>query len=361
MKIKILSFLILALLLPSVSSAETGARPETVVEDVQPQLQPTVVSRPFGTILPLTGKYSKLGERSLRGIRTAIEQTDQFGSYHVFVKDSKSTSEGASIAYRQLTSEITPLFVIGPVPSTHVSGIENSNPVISQPVAIFPIFNNKAHRNNIISFYLPMDYQVKTLADFSLRDLKLKKFAVLSPDTGVGDLYSSKFSKYLKRNGGKIVYSGSYNPDLSDLDTHIKWLESYKLDAIFIPDSAKNSTFVIKHIISDDDITNVIFLGPNTWNSEIFYNLSKNDFDGIVHKIIFTDFIDKNSEDWINFSNLYRTLFNERPGSYEYQVYLATLFFLEKDLRREIVSSNNSLTPKAHILTIDDGRIVRLK
>lgn len=365
MEIKILSLLIFLLLFPSENFAQTETRPLKEMEEVQPkvqtEVQPKVISRPFGTILPLTGKYTKLGERSLRGIRTAVEQADRFGSYHVFVKDSNSTAEGASRAYRQLTSEIMPLFVIGPVPSTHVSAIENSNAVISQPVAIFPVFDNKAHRKNIISFYLPLDYQVKTLADFSLRDLKLKRFAVLSPDTGAGRLYSDKFSNYLKRNGGKILYSGSYNPDLSDLDTHIKWIESYKLDAIFIPDSAKNSTFVIKHIISDDDITNVIFLGPNTWNSEIFYNLSKNDFDGIVHKIIFTDFIDKTSEDWINFSNLYKTLFNERPGSYEYQVYLATLYFLEKDLKREIVSGNNSLNPKAHILTIDDGRIVRLK
>ncbi|MEE9192938.1 MAG: hypothetical protein V3U21_00205, partial [Thermodesulfobacteriota bacterium] len=81
----------------------------------------------------------------------------------------------------------------------------------------------------------------------------------------------------------------------------------------------------------------------------------------VVHKIIFTDFIDKSSEDWINFSNLYKTLFNEKPGSYEYQVYLATIYFLENDLQRQIVSSNNSLTPKSHILTISEGRIVRLK
>ena len=351
MNIKILFFLIILFLFPHAGSSET------IEEDVQPHK----IYRSFGSILPITGKYSQLGERSLRGIRTAIQHTDQFGKYHVFVKDSKSTIEGASTAYKQLTSEISPLFVIGPVPSNHVTAIEETNSFINQPIVIFPIIEVKTHRKNIVSFYLPIDNQVKTLVDFSLRDLKLKKFAVLSPDTGVGKHYSKKFSNYLKINGGKIVYSGSYNPDLSDLDIHIKWIESYKLDAIFIPDSAKNSTFVIKNIISDDDITNVIFLGPNTWNSKIFYNLSKNDFDGIVHKIIFTDFIDKSSEDWINFSNLYKTLFNEKPGSYEYQVYLATIYFLENDLQRQIVSSNNSLTPKSHILTISEGRIVRLK
>ncbi len=356
MKIKFLLLLTFLFLFPS-----NGISENSIIESGIEEPPPPAIHRSFGTILPLTGKYSSLGERSLRGIRTAVEHTDQFGNYHVFVKDSRSTAEGASAAYKQLVSETTPLFVVGPVPSNHVTAIEKSSLRINQPIAIFPIFKNKTHRNNIVSFYLPIDAQVKTLVDFSLRDLKLKRFAVLSPDTGVGKLYAEKFSNYLKRNTGKIVYKGSYNPNLSDLDTHIKWIESYKVDAIFIPDSAKNSTFVIKNIIADDDITNVIFLGPNTWNSEIFYNLSKNDFDGIVHKIIFTDFIDKNSEDWINFSNHYKTLFNEKPGSYEYLVYLATLYFLEKDLRREIVSTNNSLTPKAYILTIDNGKIVRLK
>ncbi len=354
MNLKILSLLTVLLIIPFTAGSQTE-------DEVPEEQEPPKIYRSFGTILPITGKYSKLGERSLRGIRTAVEHADKYGNYHVFVKDSGSTPEGASIAYRQLISEINPLFVVGPVPSNHVLMIEKTNPSINQPVAIFPVIGSSAHRKNIVGFYLPVDIQVRSLADFSLRDLKLKKFAVLSPDTGVGRKYAENFSVYVKRNGGRIVYEGSYNPDLSDLDTHIKWLESFKPDAIFIPDSAKNSTFVIKNIISDDDITNVIFLGPNTWNSEIFYNLSKNDFDGIVHKIIFTDFIDKSSEDWMNFVNLYKTLFNEKPGSYEYQVYLATLYFLEKDLSRQIVSSNNTLIPKSHILTITDGKIVRLK
>ena len=354
MNLKILSLLTLLLILPFPAGSQT----EEEIVEVE---QPPKIYRSFGTILPITGKYSKLGERSLRGIRTAVEHADQYGNYHVFVKDSASTAEGASTAYKQLISEINPLFVVGPVPSNHVLMIEKTNPSINQPIAIFPVIRSGAHRNNIVSFYLPAESQVRSLADFSLRDLKLKKFAVLSPDTKVGRLYSKNFSVYVKRNGGRIIYDGSYNPDLSDLDTHIKWLESFNPEAIFIPDSAKNSTFVIKNIISDDDITNVIFLGPNTWNSEIFYSLSKDDFDGIVHKIIFTDFIDKNSEEWMDFSNLYKTLFNEKPGSYEYQVYLATLYFLEKDLSRQIVSTNNTLSPKAHILTITDGKIVRLK
>ena len=354
MKFKIISLLIILLVLPHAGFSETEAE----IADDEP---PTKLYRSFGTILPLTGKYSSLGERSLRGVRTAVEEADKYGNYHVFVKDSMSTPEGASAAYRQLTSEIDPLFVVGPVPSTHLSIIEKTTPVIKQPMAIFPVFGSGKHRQNIISFYLPVEKQVKSLADFSMRDLKLRRFAVLAPDTKAGKLYSDSFSGYVKRNAGKIVYNGSYNPDLSDLDTHIKWIESYKLDAIFIPDSAKNSTIVIKYIISDDDITNVIFLGPNTWNSEVFYNISKNDFDGVVHKIIFTDFIDKKSEDWINFSNLYVRLFNEKPGSYEYLVYLATLYFLEKDLSRQIVTTGNILSPKAHILTITDGEVVRLK
>ena len=330
-------------------------------ESVEHNDQPQKYYRSFGSILPVTGKFSKLGERSLKGIRTAIQHAAQFGQYHVFVKDTKSTSEGASAAYRQLVSEITPLFIIGPVPSNHINLIEEYNASLNQPLVIFPVFDVNSRRKDIVSFYLPIDNQVKNLVNFSIGDLKIKKFAVLYPDTGAGKLFSKHFSHYLNVYGGKIVYKGAYNPDLSDLNTHIKWLESYKFDAIFIPDGAKNSTFVIKNIISDDDITNVIFLGPNTWNSEIFFNLSKNDFDGIVHKIIFTDFINKESEDWINFSNLYKALFNEEPGSYEYQVYLATIYFLEKDLNQKILSGNNSLKPKPHIFTIQDGRILRLK
>jgi len=67
MNIKNIFLLILIFIFPQAGSSETN------VEDNSSQ----PVYRLFGTILPITGKYSQLGEKSLRGIRTAIEQTDK--------------------------------------------------------------------------------------------------------------------------------------------------------------------------------------------------------------------------------------------------------------------------------------------
>ena len=92
MKIKIIFLLIILLFSPHTGITETD----------EIDLQPPKYSRSFGSILPITGKYSLLGERSLRGIRTAIQHAAQFGQYHVFVKDSKSTAEGAAAAYKKL-------------------------------------------------------------------------------------------------------------------------------------------------------------------------------------------------------------------------------------------------------------------
>lgn len=346
---------------------QTAYTQEIVAEEDETVTTPEVYGA-FGCILPLTGSYSRLGEMALKGIRTAVENAGNYGEYKIVVKDSMSTKEGAYLAYNEIFGESNPLFIVGPLPSKHITDIEIKSNYHSVPVVIFPVFERKNGRRNIHSYYLPINSQIRTLADYSLKDLKLKNFAILSPRTSVGSSISQTFKNYMKIKGGKIVYDGRYEPDLSDIDVHVQWLQAYKLDAVFIPDGAENSSYVIKKIISDDDIANVIFLGPNTWNSNIFYDLSRNDFDGVLYKIIFTDFINTKSADWVKFSNLYFSLYNERPNTFQYQIYSATLYFLEKDLKKrnssdevKLISGDISLKPKTKIFTIENGEVVRVK
>ena len=339
---------------------------EASTEEPEPPSRPEYYGS-FGCILPLTGEYAKLGEMALKGVRTAVENMRNYGEYEIVLRDSMSTKEGAYIAFNEIVSSSNPIFIVGPLPSNHIEDIETSGSSMNVPIVIFPVLGRVNSRKNIYNYYLPLNKQTKTLADYSLKELNLKNFAILSPDTALGSNISRTFKEYLRRKGGKVVYDGVYATDLHDIDIHIQWMQAYKLDAIFIPDGAENSSYVIKKIISDDDIANVIFLGPNTWNSSIFYELSKNDFDGILYKIVFTDFIDTRGEDWIKFSNLYYSLYNERPNTFQFQVYSASLFFLEKDIRKrlgevvKLTSNEFSINPKPLIFTIEDGDVVRLK
>ena len=352
---KFLKFFLLILL----TSVTQGLSQEIPAEEVKRYMGS------FGCIVPLTGNYSKLGEMALRGVSTAAQAVNSIANYRIILKDSNSTEKGAYYAYNQILKESNPRFIIGPLPSNHVTEIEKNSPTIDVPLVIFPVLDRAANRNNVVSFYLPVKNQVESLVDYSVNDLRLRNFAIISPDTAVGNRFTSQFKNSLQRSEGKLVYEGKYGPDLSELDLHIMWLESYKIDAIFIPDGAKNSSFVIRKIITDDDIANIIFLGPNTWNSDMFYSLSKDNFDGVLYKIVFADFINTKSEDWIKFSNMYTSLYGSRPNTLEYQIYLATLYFLEKDIRAQTGIDtglvNVSLSPRPMIFTIQDGRIVKLK
>ena len=357
---------ILIIFFISISAFQTVYSQETVTDETDTITEPEIYGT-IGCILPLTGEYSKLGEMALKGVRAAVENAGIYGEYKIVLKDSGSTKEGAYIAYNQILGESDPIFILGPMPSNHIAEIEKNSGPVNVPVVIFPVFDRVNSKRNIVSYYLPINIQVTTLADYSLRDLKLKNFAILNPDTSVGSSISGLFKNYLKKKGGKLVYQGVYAPDLNDIDVHVQWLQAYKLDAIFIPDGAENSSYVIKKIISDDDIANVIFLGPNTWNSNIFYDLSKNYFDGVLYKIIFTDFINTKSEDWIKFSNLYYSLYRERPNTFQFQIYIATLHFLENDIKNrnseavKLASEHTSLKPKPMIFTIENGNVLKIK
>lgn len=358
--------LILIIFLIQVTMLNTGYPQEIVTEGTETTTAPEYYGT-FGCILPLTGDFSKLGEMALKGVSAAVENVRVYGEYKILIKDSMSTKEGAYIAYNQILSESNPIFIVGPLPSKHIVDIENMSSSLNVPEVIFPVFDRANSKRNIHSYYLPISSQIMTLADYSLKDLKLKNFAILSPDSPAGLNISLSFKDYLKRNGGKIVYEGEYATDLNDVDVQVEWMQSYKMDAIFIPDGAENSSYVIKKIIADDDITNVIFLGLNTWNSNIFYDLSKDDFDGVLYKIIFSDFINTKSEDWIKFSNLYYSLYNERPNTFHFQIYTATLYFLEKDLKKrsgepvKFTSKAISLEPNPMIFTIENGSVIKLQ
>ena len=363
------SVLSLLIFLISIISYNAVYSQETVTEDAE---RADTITGPefygtFGCILPLTGDYSKLGELALKGVRTAVENAGNYGEYKIVLKDSMSTKEGAFLAYREILSESNPLFILGPLPSNHIADIESKSGSINVPLVIFPVFERPDSWRNIHSYYLPMNSQIITLADYSLKDLRLKKFAILNPSTPVGSNMAGLFKNYLKKKGGKIVYEGEYAPDLNDIGVQIQWLQAYSFDAVFIADGAENSSYVIKKIIADDDIANVIFLGPNTWNSNIFYDLSRNDFDGVLYKIIFTDFINTKSEDWVKFSNYYYSLYEERPNTFQFQIYIATLNFLEKDIKKrnneavKLALEHRSLKPKPMIFTIENGKVVKIK
>ena len=331
----------------------------------------------IGCLLPITGKYSILGDKALRGLRVAVESSNTGSNYKIIVKDTESTLEGVKLGIKSIYSEITPSFILGPIPSIHARQSKEIINKYSSSTLIFPVFkDNSVNGKKFINFYLPVEMQIKKLADYATIDLNLKKFGVLYPNTKYGKTFYNNFSNHITKRGGKILYQGNYESNLNNIDVELEWLKAYDIEALLIPDGATKSSVIIKKIISDTDINNIIFLGTSNWNSNIFLNLVGRYLDGVLYKAIFIDYFSPRSKDWIEFSQIYQNIFNEKSGSFEFQIYKSVKLLMKyngEDTFSNLKNLDNSefvvkerasgidIYPNPKIYTIEEEKIIGIR
>jgi len=106
--------------------------------------------------------------------------------------------------------------------------------------------------------------------------------------------------------------------------------------------------------------------------------------DGVIFKVLFTDFFSPDSRRWVDFSSSFKSAFKEEPGFLEYQVYEAVRLVLgvlknpieerEEVIERLLLQRYNQnfdinrglngsleISPKPLILTIENGRIREIR
>ncbi len=298
------------------------------VEDV------VVFNKTFGSMLPLTGPYSVLGERAAKGIASAVQLSEKGLLYQMFLRDVGEFDKNVLNIYSSLVSESNVSFVLGPLTSGSAKQISTLIDRYKVPTITFPVFGDSVKSSaNIIKFYYPIEDQVEYLADYTINSLKLKKFAVLYPKTKFGTRFKDKFIDYAKTKGGKFLHVSSYSQDLTGIEVELDWIKPFSPEVIVIADNPSRAASIISLLTKDKTFTNVLFVGPNTWNTKYFSDLLEKEVDGLIHKAIFTDYLNTESSEWKTFSDFYTSTFNDKPGLFEYQIYKVTklLFALDNN------------------------------
>lgn len=277
-------------------------------------------------VLPLTGDYSVLGNMALRGVVTARET---FGSdeYELVVFDIGDRDVNDALA--EINENYDPALIVGPVPDSKVEELSRKYVDHRTPFLTFPVISEYTEKwENLIRFHYPVEMQTYNLVDFVSTNKRLLKYAILYPETKMGNSFRKFYRKALMKKGKKLSFEASYNPDTLDIESEIIWLKNVKPDVIFIPDGASRSSVIIKKLAAKRILFNVFFIGPGTWNSPAFKRDLDDIIDGVIYKAVFTDYIDMNGNDWLEFSRSYRSLFGTDPGAFEFRVYSATAFLI---------------------------------
>jgi ABC-type branched-subunit amino acid transport system substrate-binding protein/TolA-binding protein len=352
----------------------------------------------IGCLLPLSGKFSVFGNRALKGVELALIRFSQHSGYppvNLAIKDTESDPEKAEIAVDELIKEKVSA-IIGPMGTAETVSAAKKAQAGGIPIIVLSQKENITDVGNFVfRNFLTSGIQVRSLVEYTMHKKGMSRFAVLYPNENYGKTFASLFISEVKTNGGKVLRSEPYDPDLTDFTDSIKKLaSSYRLspneaktnesdfEAIFIPDAPAKAGLIVPQL-AYLDLRNIYLLGTNLWHSQKLIDMAE---DFLEDWVIITEgfFLENDSEEVRNFAYAFEEKYGEKPGYIEAVSYDTALMMFQTvsiptirfpdSVRKELNNIMNyrgvtGLTSfggsrdaqnKLHILTISDGRFVEL-
>ncbi|MEW6079262.1 MAG: penicillin-binding protein activator [Thermodesulfobacteriota bacterium] len=270
----------------------------------------------IGCLLPMTGGYRLFGERALDGIQLAFQEmiaannrTDTAPPIKLIIADTGSTPEQALAAVRELADKKVAA-IIGPLNSFR-EAIQEAEDLHIPIITLCQEEDIPAMGRYVFRNFLTPRMQIETLARYACLTRGLRRFAVLYPDEGYGQVFAGKFRDEIARYGGRMVGFESYNPGDTDFAKPIKKLAGAGFEALFIPDGPSNAGMIIPQL-AYHDVDGALLLGTNLWYSPELIRTADRFARGAVLPADFWDTGLPGTEQ--SFSFRYERSFNEKPG-----------------------------------------------
>jgi branched-chain amino acid transport system substrate-binding protein len=291
----------------------------------------------IGCILPLTGRYSVYGERTLDAIILATGVFDSRREIPVklIIEDSKSDPIAAREAVAKLAWEDNVIGIIGPLGSTTSTAAADEAQRIGIPILTLTQKEGITETGDyVFRNFLTSKMQIKSLVKYTFENLGLSSFAILYPDDSYGTEMMNLFWDEVLNYGGEIRGIESYNTEQTDFGKEIKSIvhldspESEEnseeaepfidFDALFIPDSSSRILMIAPQL-AFYDVTNIQLLGTSSWNSPELLDIDTKNIEGAI----FTDgfFLESHSPSVREFIDRFYTALGREPGNLDALAY----------------------------------------
>ncbi len=345
-------------------------------QDMLSQLEAVrrVEPKTVGVILPMTGRYASVSQKTLRGVQMGLGlYNNQPSSFKLAVIDSEGNPDNARRGVEKLVKEDNVIAVIGSILSKTAPAVAAKTSELGVPsIALSQKSGITETSSTVFRNSLTSEMQVRYLVKTAMEEHGMKKFAILFPNDSYGTEFANIFWDEVLARGGSIVAAQPYSNKETDFRYPIQRLvgtfyiedraEEYRLrlkewsdaqakktarttppddllppnidfDGIFIPDSVK-AMGQISAMLSFNGVKGVKLLGTNLWNVP---GVSKR-AGHFANNLLFVDSFVGNEPRFMNSSFIkdYKALFNEDPGILEIQAYDAAL------LLRQLVSQGHT-------------------
>ena len=266
------------------------ARNETLTETFLPWN--STDSRAIGCILPLTGRYAAYGKRALDAVSLAAgifdprKRTDT----RLIIEDSGGDPDISRAAVEKLVRKSRVVCILGPLGVVEAQSAAAEAQRLEVPILVMTQKEGITETGSFVfRNFLTNRMQVRTLANYAVNNLGLRRFAVLYPQDANGHEMVRLFRAEIQRLGGQIRKVKAYDKAETDFGAEIRFITGrprphsvgfgkdqrtepppeappVDFDALFIPD-VYGRVQMIAPQLAFHDVKGVQLLGSSGWNS----------------------------------------------------------------------------------------------
>lgn len=232
----------------------------------------------IGVDLPLTGGAAIYGDAIKKGIELAYSESNLKKSIEIVYEDNKGEAKSAVSAMYKLLDENCKV-VIGGAMSSNASAIV---PISSgQEIPLISPGASTPSLDSASLYFLrlwPSDtYDGKIMAKFIVKELGIKKVGIFYVHLEYGVGIKNVFNQEVKKYGGQILFSDSYDQGSTDFRTQIEKIKKSGIEALFLPGYTQELSILLNQI-------NVIGLKVKLFGTSSFHDSKLLDLTGDVLK-----------------------------------------------------------------------------
>lgn len=187
-------------------------------------------------LAPLSGDFAEFGAAAVQGVMLAHEQAGLQGKVKIRIADTHADAAIALMRTQRVINQDSIIAVVGPImsaPAATVAAWLGSNfqniPMLTPTATDDGIAKLGP---NIFQVNITMDNLAQSIADFAIKCLDIREFAVLSPLGDYGTAMSESFTQAVERRGGNVVAFRNYQEGRPDYKTEFNLLRDVRFKQV---------------------------------------------------------------------------------------------------------------------------------
>ena len=266
----------------------------------------------IAVLLPLSGKYKKLGENTKKGISLATSSKLIEQGFQINFFDTKGDAFYTENLVNQILQNQNVVMFLGPLLSDVSEKISYQIRSAGIPMLTFSKSDNLDLGYGMFRLGITPETEINSLLRALLKYRNVTKYAVVYPENEKGHLYLAEFKKIVSNwQNVELVYERSYYPDdPNSLLVIASDLENRNVEAVFIPDSLR-TVAKFNYSLSPKLKNDLLIVGPSSWDNQSELIASNAALNGAIFT---SPFFDKDKKELVSkFVGLYQSKYKEKP------------------------------------------------